>query len=189
MEQAAWEKRLKSGRANVEDKPEKPVEPVVKQICTTDSTIEAMSVMLANNPAGILFEQDELAAWVQSMNMYRGGLGADRQKWLSFWSGKDEIINRKGSLKPLILQNPYICMTGGIQPGILPKLLSIESGKDDGFVDRILFCFPNPTRRQWTDKNIVDERLNLYAKLVDRVFDRPTQTLVFLPEGKELLIS
>ena len=72
----------------------------MKQILTTDSTIEALKDILSANPHGIIFPADELTAWVRSMSQYKAGRGDDRQQYLSIWSGTQLVINRKGTQDP-----------------------------------------------------------------------------------------
>lgn len=51
--------------------------------------------MLDSTP-GLSLQHDELAGFVRSMDQYRGGKGADRQKMLSFWAATATKIDRKG---------------------------------------------------------------------------------------------
>ena len=69
--------------------------PAYHQLYCTDATIEALAQALEQNPRGVLFLRDELAAWAKGMNQYKGGKGADREHWLSFWNGSPVLINRK----------------------------------------------------------------------------------------------
>jgi Protein of unknown function (DUF3987) len=55
--------------------------PSPPQLFTTDTTLEALLVLLAQNPRGIVLIQDELGAWTRAMDQYRTR-GADRQRWL-----------------------------------------------------------------------------------------------------------
>src|SRR5262249_47372680 len=71
VEKARWDKALKSGTAQAEDKPELPEEPIMEQIFTTDATMEALLALLARRPRGLIFLQDELTGWVRAMNQYR----------------------------------------------------------------------------------------------------------------------
>jgi hypothetical protein len=68
--------------------------PSPPQLFTTDSTLEALIVVLAQHPRGVALIQDELGAWTRAMDQYRQR-GADRQRWLSFWNGAPVIVNRK----------------------------------------------------------------------------------------------
>ena len=79
-------------------------EPIMEQIFTTDSTVEAFAALLQQNPRGLAFVCDELTAWARAMNQYKGGKGSDRQSWLSFWNGAQVIVNRLRRKEPIIIQ-------------------------------------------------------------------------------------
>jgi hypothetical protein len=127
--------------------------------------------MLDKNPRGVLVFREELTAWVASMNQYRGGKGADRQFWLSRWSGEPVKIDRKGNSKPrtarrdsteseegvsTFIPAPYVSVLGGLQPDVLADLMT--AGGDDGFRDRMLLAVPAlPPAMYWTDETISPE--------------------------------
>ena len=127
--------------------PSKP--PVAKQHVTTDTTVEALADVLVWNPCGVLVYRDELTGLVASMNQYKGGKGADRQFWLSAWSCQDYTVNRKGK-EPLRVTRPFLSIIGNIPPDMLGELAD-RRGREDGFIDRILFAFPDPVQVKWTD--------------------------------------
>ncbi|HEX3037278.1 MAG TPA: YfjI family protein [Thermodesulfobacteriota bacterium] len=176
-------------------KPGKPEEPIMSQIITTDSTLEALAELLEQNPRGILFARDELTGWALSMDQYRGGKGADRQAWLSFWNGGQVIINRKNRKTPIVLDNPFVCVVGSLPPDVLNDL-SDERGREDGFIHRILFAYPEPHPLAWTEDEISPESLDtlneVFSKLIDlqpgideEGGDKPL-ILTFTPEGKKM---
>jgi len=146
--------------------PDKPKYPVMGQIKTSDSTIEALSSLLLRQPSGILFEQDELAAWVKSMNQYKSK-GSDLEKWLSFWSCSDIIINRKTDEEPIALERPFVCVLGCIQPDVIEDL----SKKDNGFVDRILFVVPKPIKSVLTDSEVHESVKTKIIDAFNKVFE------------------
>jgi hypothetical protein len=131
-----------------------PREPVMERVVTSDATVESLSPILANNPRGIALVRDELAAWVRSFNMYRGGRGNDRQYFLSVWSGQPIVIDRKNVPHPLIIERPFLGIAGGLVPDMLPELAD-EQGCNDGFLDRILFSWPDhPGCAPWSEATI-----------------------------------
>lgn len=101
--------------------PEKPQEPLMAQVFTTDSPLEALAELNQQNPRGLLFARDELSGWTRAMNQYRNGKGADRQGWLSFWNGAPVLVNRKGK-EPILLSNPFVCVAGCLFPDVLDEL-------------------------------------------------------------------
>jgi hypothetical protein len=105
--------------------------------------------VLAVNSNGIIFPADELSGWARSMGQYKGGRGDDRQHWLSIWSGQQIVSNRKNA-DPLVINEPFVSVTGGIQPDALSDM--IDDGREDGFAARFLFAYPDPIpNREWTD--------------------------------------
>lgn len=113
--------------------------PILRHAFTTDATIEAVAGMLATSP-GVVVAMDELSGWVKAMDAYRGGKGGDRQRWLSGWSSNPwKVDRRKG--EPIFIKAPVVCVVGGIQPDVLPELAR-EAGQRDGFIERILWAYP-----------------------------------------------
>ncbi|MBM3224376.1 MAG: DUF3987 domain-containing protein [Candidatus Tectomicrobia bacterium] len=144
---AAW-KRDKNAAAD--DRPAEPEAPVYPQVFSTDATVEALVSVLEQNPRGIVFVRDELAAWARAMNQYKGGKGADRQHWLSFWNGATTLVSRKSRPEPIVLRAPFVAVAGCMPPEVLEDLVD-ESGREDGFVHRILFTYPEVQALTWTD--------------------------------------
>lgn len=146
FEKAQYEEEL---QRHAEDKKQpKPIPPIMRQIYTTDATIESLAELLKINNNGLLIYQDEAAGWVLSMNQYKGGKGSDKQQALSLWSGTSLMVNRKGR-EPLYITNPFVGFTGGIQPQTLGQLRS-EMSETDGFIHRFIFAFPEPVKQDIT---------------------------------------
>ena len=119
--------------------------PKLVQLLTTDTTIEAMKLILVDNPNGIIYPADELSRWALSMCQYKGGRGDGRQNWLSIWSSSQIVCNRSGH-DPIIIDYPLVSVTGGIQPDALGDL--VDDAREDGFSARILFSYPDPLPNQ-----------------------------------------
>ena len=141
--QAKWNQDFRKGKADYTTMPTAPPAPQLAQILTTDATLEAIAVLLEQNPGGLLFLRNELTAWVLAMNQNKGGRGTDRQSWLSVWSGAPVMVNRKSRQDPIMLHHPFLCVTGCIPPDMLGDLTD-ERGRDDGFIHRILICLSRP---------------------------------------------
>lgn len=130
--------------------------PKLAQCLTTDATVEALMSLHVENPRSLMLYQDELSAWVTGMGQYKGGKGSDLQKWLSIWGGSQVIVNRKGKQAEQ-LDDPFINVSGCIPPDILPTLETSEGS--DGFIDRILFCYPKPVRPTFDPKADIPQAL------------------------------
>lgn len=157
-EYALWERTPKKERGAP------PEQPRFNHVWTSDSTTEALAEMLSNAKGLVLF-RDELVGWVKSMDQYRSGKGADRQHYLSMWSRSPIKIDRKSSPAPIIVARPCLSVVGGIQPDILPDMVE-NASRDDGFIDRLLFAYPDIGPDRWTDTG-VDEAAQA---AVERVF-------------------
>jgi hypothetical protein len=142
-----WEKARKE-RDNPGPPPEKPA---LEHFYTTDATMEAIASML-DSSAGVALVRDELVGWVASFDAYRNGRGADRQNFLTLWSGATLKVDRKGK-PPIYVQDPVLCVVGGTQPDCLP-LLSDEASRRDGFIERICWAWPQTAPAQWTDVEV-----------------------------------
>ena len=59
---AEWKK---SGRKKGEPPPDPPVEPVAERYLVSDTTVEALAVLLEQCPRGLLVARDELSGWGQ----------------------------------------------------------------------------------------------------------------------------
>lgn len=179
---ADWQKTVRE--RSEKDSPGEEDKAVLRQILTTDATTESLAEVLQHNPRGILFLQDELAGWTRALGQYKQGRGNDRQVWLSSWSGAQTIVNRKGK-SPIILDDPFVCVAGGIQPDMLGEL-SDSRGREDGFLQRILFCFANPVQQTWSETGVSEAVRGRYCSFVSNLLGISQQSLLrFSPGGRK----
>ena len=149
--------------------PPPPQPPLMERTLVEDTTVEALASILHGTPRGVLAWRDELTGWARAMDQYKlGGRGADRQFWLSAYSGSYASVDRKSQTQPLIIARPFVCVYGGIQPSVLSE---IGEGREDGLLDRFLFAFPDPLPSRWTDAEISDEARDGYANLYRKLRD------------------
>lgn len=171
-EHAAW--KIEVAAAKAAPKSEKrhiPDEPTMKDIVTTDATVEALFAMHGDGP-GLLIVRDELAGLVAAFDQYKGGKGSDKQAMLQAWAQTPVKIDRKSG-PPAIIDDPVIAVIGGIQPDMLQDLLThVDSDGGvlrDGFLDRFIFDYPDTKPTRWNDNeaNILldGETLSLFAQL------------------------
>jgi hypothetical protein len=176
--------------------PQEP--PPMRHLFSTDTTTEALGVNLESNRKGILLFRDELTGWVESMNQYRKG--ADRQFFLSAWSGEMVKVDRKGNKGvPLVVPYPLVSVLGGIQPDLL-SILEAERNREDGFLHRILFSFPaEQSFPGWSDNGIGEAVQQEWSSILQKLFNlqlRPSegsaecpQPISFTKEGQQLYIQ
>jgi hypothetical protein len=190
---AIWERDRRSKQAGRE-----PKQPPFPHLLTTEATVEALVPMLKDSP-GVVMAMDEGVAWVRAMNQYKaGGKGADRQHFLSFWGRVDVKVDRKGNLhEPIMVSRPCLSVIGGIQPDLLSGL--VDPSGNDGFVDRILWSWPEDMDDSWEEAAISQDAkddMEALFELLRRLgydedhLDGPAPVVVNLvPEAKERLIS
>ncbi len=153
-----------------EMKPPKPEPPVPDEIYTSDTTLEALVEMLANNDHGLTMIVDELTGWVNGLNQYKGGKGSDKEHYLSFWSGMIQKVNRKNK-PPIVIESPFFSVIGNIPPSVLGSLVDEKSKGEEGFIHRILFAYPDPVSQQWSDcfidQKVIDNYNDLFINLYE----------------------
>lgn len=132
-----YERAVKQARK--EEGHEAPHEPECDQHLVSDTTPEALMEALKRNPRGVGLHRDELAGWVEDFGRY--SKGGDVEKFLSMWSAQPVRVNRVKSKRPLYVERPFVSVCGTIQPGVLGRLIADGRGAN-GFVDRILFAYP-----------------------------------------------
>jgi hypothetical protein len=161
--------RAKKDAKNNQDAtvPAEPEKPTLHRIMVNDATVESLAPILSKNSRGVVMIRDELAAWVTSANQYKGGRGSDRQFWLSNWAGVPATIDRaKHQAGPIIIPHPFVSVVGGVQPDLLATLRD-EKGRADGFLDRILFGFPDGRPApEWTWEELPEGTLSPWNEAI-----------------------
>jgi hypothetical protein len=126
-----YEKKRKS-----EDAGDPPTRPKLTKLYVSNYTMEAISQILNDQPdRGLLVAPDELAVFLQSMDAYRGGRGADRAHWLDLYNGEDLSVDRKTS-DQIFVRYTSVSIVGGIQPSILQKAWQEDKSLGDGLWSR-----------------------------------------------------
>ena len=156
-DRAYWEQQPKAARGNA------PTEPALKRFMTGDTTFEALANVLRANERGLMVVRDELAGWIESFNQYKKSGGQDRAAWLSTWSGSPILIDRKTDSYMAFIRRPYVPVVGTIQPG---RLSAATGSVDDGFMDRLLFAYPDAWPMRWTERHVDPEVSANYAGLI-----------------------
>lgn len=172
---AEYEKAQKSaGRgakpnAELNEPPaEPPAQPALEYLWTSDVTIEALAMLLQSSHRGMVIIRDELSGWVRSLGQYKGGRGADREFFLETWSQKPINSVRKGQPE-LLVHRPFLSIIGAITPDMVGTLAE-DDGREDGFVDRILFSFPEPVSKRWTEDSISESVKAAYVGTFERLW-------------------
>ncbi len=133
-----YEADLASWRESVESEGKKaagpaPVRPQALEL--DDTTTEAIARwLLARNAdtSGAVID-DELAAFLQSLNQYKGGQGSDLSRWLKMWAGAPLHVLRVGrgasqNEIDLYVPDPVVSVSGPLVPDNLHLLGKPSSG-------------------------------------------------------------
>ena len=110
--------------------------------------------------------KDEAIGWIKSMNQYKSG-GDDMEKYLSLFSQTPVIINRKGAPQ-IQVNDPFLSFIGGIQVDVLESLSAM---KDNGFMERILFCYPEPVPVEHSDFELDNDTRVMYNNLIMKIYE------------------
>ena len=163
---------VKKKRATKEDlpEPEPPVAPKMRRCIVDDITVEALATRLEQNPRGVLSAHDELTGFLKGLDQYKsGGKGNARQSYLKMWSNNAIYVDRKGSDEPVIVPRPYVTLQGAIQPSVLGE---IGAGRDDGFLDRFVFGYPEPHRGGYSEDTISGQAELAYYNVIGSLWDK-----------------
>ena len=169
-----WEKAMNEWRKDKKTSdppPEKPDEPKAERCVVSDTTVEALAPVLLDNPRGVLLARDELAGWVSSFDRYAvSGRGADSAHWLSMHGGENVIVDRKtGGLRTLFIPRAAVCVCGGIQPGILARVMSAEN-RESGLLARLLLACPPRRPKRWTEAEVDPDAESRVAEVFEWLF-------------------
>jgi hypothetical protein len=147
---ADWKRELEEWKKTPPQ--ERGPKPVPQRVVCQNTTTETLKILLDQNPRGLMMIRNELSGLVAGMNQYKGGRGDDRQFYLDTWD-HTTIYNDRKSEKglegaPLCIRHPFTAIFGNIQPDVLPMMrgegVRGMPPPNDGWLDRFLFCIPNP---------------------------------------------
>ncbi len=156
-------KRAAKDGGVVGDPPKAPKRP---RHVTADVTIEALALLLEQNPRGLLVARDELSGWIRSFNQYKRGQGSDEASWLQLWQAKALIVDRKTGPYPTIyVPRAAVSIIGTIQPGVLRELLSLGHF-ESGLMARLLIVEPRVRRKVWSERSPSTATMRHYADLI-----------------------
>lgn len=172
-----------------------PEEPTQKKFVVSDITPESLAFLHEGNKRGICLYSDELASWFKNFNRYNKG--SEEQFWLSVFSGKPIILDRRGAKNSVSVKHSFINVIGTIQHGVLKELAKGERTQN-GFLDRILFVIPsNLEKRYWNEDELSTHVIPYWNSLIQKLIDIDyitdetgdpiTRELSFKPDAKKTL--
>jgi hypothetical protein len=191
---ALWRRSTSAGPA-----PIAPTPTPAERAYVSDTTVEALAVILADNQRGILVTRDELAGWLGSLDRYAQGKGADEAFWLSSFNAEPVTVDRRtGNRKSIYVPTAAVYVTGGIQPAVLQRALGQER-RESGLLARLLLTSPPPRPKQWRETSISPLTRDQLHRVLDRLYDlqpdaddpgAPRPALLSLdPDAKRLWIE
>ena len=172
-----------------EDKNYSGEQPVFHQRIVGDSSPESRNALLAQGDMiGVI--ADELKSFIDSFGRYSkggNGVGAELSQVLSIWSNVSFAINRKSEETKLI-DDPAMCINGGIQPELLGKTFGTDALMDSGFTQRFLFVYPDkgPFIKRCDRKFMTPEMRENWNGTIGRLFDLQPLTLQLSHEAGRL---
>jgi Protein of unknown function (DUF3987)/BT4734-like, N-terminal domain len=146
-EVADWESASKKLRGR------KPEKPVLRVHVTDDLTIETLADLHAANPRGLLVRKDEVSHWFASFDQYKSGKGSDVARWLTLHTAVFFAVDRRSDDRHYRIFDPRVCITGGIQPAVLQRVLTPDFF-ERGLPARFLFAHPSFRQDKWSDATI-----------------------------------
>ena len=161
-----WEHK---GCKNGEEPPAKPELPIRRRFLCSDVTVEGLAPILANAPRGLLLGRDELAAWLNSFDSYKGTRGSDVAHWLELHRAGTLLIDRKtGDHKTIYVPCAALSIAGTIQPRTLARALGQEHF-ENGLAARMLMAMPPKVRKHWTKAELSPQTESAFAGVIDRL--------------------
>lgn len=155
-----WKKKASKSEFLPADEPIKPESPNRITYCVSDVTVEALAPLFSENPRGFLLHRGEIAGWIGDFDKYKsGGGGSDEQHFLSMYNASAIQVHRKGTQKDIFVPQAALSITGGIQPGILKRVMS-DRQKQSGFLARFLLAYPERKVKEFPGSDISESQLN-----------------------------
>jgi len=133
-----------------------------------DATIEATLEVMSENPRRMLLCRDELAGWFDFGKYSTNKSGLNSAQWLELFGGKPIHIDRR-TKNPIHIPRASLSITGGIQPGILRRVLN-DTFLENGLAARMLFAMPPKRPKQWTDHDVNPNVEQAMQNLIDRLY-------------------
>ena len=132
-----YEKRKKVAiKANQSFTKLPPMAPCLALPMMGDTTFDALTSSLLQNPRGTMVVEDELDAWFKMFTRFSNNGDSDRARWLPLYDGGQIVYNRVGRGTGVI-PRAGVSVCGGIQPGILTKALDAGS-TNSGLASRLI---------------------------------------------------
>ena len=148
------------------------------EMLVTDTTMEGLQ--RATRSGAILYLNDEVSQWCQSMSQYKKG-NADKPVWCSIWSHSPIVVKRSNGEGCLAVQSPFVSVVGVTVPEAAQDL-NFRGREGDGFMPRILIAYPPSPSLVFSREGVPEKDTDAYDKTMARLFEVPkkgTEVLAF----------
>jgi len=162
-----WRRQRREAQKKGEDvppRPSRPEEPKHERFVVSDVTVEALAVVLRDNPRGVLLDRDEASGWFGSFNRYARGSHGDEAYWIGMFDAGLVIVDRKTS-PTIAVPRAAVSIVGGIQPSVFERAIR-GANTENGIAARFLIARPPLTTMRYTDEEIPSCALARYSDLV-----------------------
>ncbi len=157
----------KSILGNSESK-ERIQRPILKKFLISDFTPEALIIAHQNNLRGLCIYVDELNGWLKNFGRYSSS--GETETYLSLWSGST-ISSDRASGNSIRVDDPFIGVIGSTQIAVL-KEFAKEGRNSNGFMDRLLFVYPEQQKTlKWNINKVDSTLLQNYFAIISNLID------------------
>ena len=192
---AQFEQALKAWNSSKSTnlKPTAPIEPKRERYVVHDSTYQALGVILADNPRGVLALADELSGLLQGLDT--AGQESARGFYLTGWSGTGGYSFDRVGRGSISLDRYCLSVFGGFQPDRIKAYVQFSqrgSSKNDGLLQRFqLLVWPDPIGNfKLVDRVPNQKAIGKYNQAVlnlPKLDQQSLQGARRLPNGSQLL--
>jgi phage/plasmid primase-like uncharacterized protein len=161
--------RLKNDPETTSDIGPPPIRP---RVVLSNTTLEALSEVLRDNPRGIFILAEEFDSWLGSLDQYRSGdIGSDRGHWLSAFDGGPHYIERikRGSS---FVPNWAASILTATTPAALKRLS--KHLPIDGLMQRFILVLANRIQQDpiaRPSRDVIDSARQRYVELIHRLWN------------------
>ena len=140
-------------------------EPIVKRIVSHEATDQKIVKNCAENPRGFCVFSDELTTLLKGMGQYcKDSKGGNAQSiFNSLFNGEGIESERIGESRNA--PQAFVCILGGIQPGLARKCFDQESF-ESGFASRFIPVAPPLRVATWSDAVVSEKTEEAYSRLI-----------------------
>ena len=164
--------------------------PKRERILLADATPEEVDSILSYTKKGVCVMRDELASKFEEMGRYSNKSSISKE--LSLFSQKQYTVDRV-SKDDLLIDKPFLCQIGTIQPDILVECMGSNKLRSNGYLARFLFAYADKQPYQKQRRISFDEKIiKRYNKFIRDIYYSEvisTYTISYTTEALSLLES